>query len=170
MATRSLLPGVLMGFVLSIFTVFNNLQEQSFNLIVEGEPKNVVVDPNNWILKASPTVVDPNAADIPLNGYVLKQNYPNPYPTPFNPNTKITYNIPEGGFVSLKIFDILGNEITTLVSEYQTADTYVIEFNGIDGRKNATLSSGVYIYQLKVNNLPAGKAGFTESKKMILIK
>jgi len=87
------------------------------------------------------------------NNFSLEQNYPNP----FNPSTKIQYRVPSISQVVLKIYDILGNEIATLVNEEKPAGVYEVEFNA------ATLSSGVYFYQLK-----AGE--FIQTKKMILIK
>jgi len=85
--------------------------------------------------------------------FLLSQNYPNP----FNPTTKITYSIPVPGNVSVKIFDITGREIKTLVNEFRNAGSYEIEFDG------GGLSSGVYYYKLETNN-------FSEVKRMILIK
>ena len=87
------------------------------------------------------------------SSYSLSQNYPNP----FNPNTKIQYSVPQSSQVVIKVFDILGNEIATLVNEEKPAGNYEVEFNG------ATLPSGVYFYQLKAGN-------FVETKKMILIR
>lgn len=94
--------------------------------------------------------------------FELLQNYPNP----FNPNTVISYQLPVSGNVTLKVYDILGNEVATLVAEYKPAGRYEVEFNsgshsGLSGIKE--LSSGVYFYQLR-----AGE--FIHSKKMILIK
>jgi len=94
-----------------------------------------------------------------LRKFGLEQNYPNP----FNPSTKIKFTIPftphraEGFFVSLKVYDVLGNEIETLVSEEKPAGSYEIDFSGSD------LTSGIYFYQLKYGE-------FVESKKMILLK
>jgi len=85
--------------------------------------------------------------------FSLKQNYPNP----FNPSTKITYQIPELSFVSIKVFDVLGNEMATLVSKELTTGEYEIEF------KSTGLTSGIYFYQLK-----AGK--FIQTKKMVFLK
>jgi len=88
-----------------------------------------------------------------VNDFRLDQNYPNP----FNPVTKIKYSIPQTSNVKLQVFDILGNEIETLVSEEKPADTYEITWYA------EQLPSGVYFYQLK-----AGE--FSETKKMILLK
>ena len=92
------------------------------------------------------------------NNYSLEQNYPNP----FNPTTTISYSIPSVetqnfAALHLKIYDVLGKEIATLVNEVQSPGNYRVEFDG------SRLSSGIYYYQLK-----AGK--FIETKKMILIK
>jgi arabinogalactan endo-1,4-beta-galactosidase len=83
----------------------------------------------------------------------LYQNYPNP----FNPKTLINYSIPQADFVSLKVYDILGDEVVTLVNEYKTAGNYSIEFNGNN------LSSGVFFYRIKTGN-------FFDTKKLILMR
>jgi len=85
--------------------------------------------------------------------YYLEQNYPNP----FNPVTTIKYRIPEEGTVTLKIYDLLGREVKTLVNEQKAAGRYEVEFDADD------LASGVYIYRLQVND-------YASSKKMILMK
>ena len=85
--------------------------------------------------------------------YALSQNYPNP----FNPTTKIDFAIRNNGFVSLKIFDILGREVRQLVNETKNAGVYSVEFNA------AEFASGVYLYKLESN-------GFVDVKKMMLIK
>ena len=85
--------------------------------------------------------------------YSLGQNYPNP----FNPKTIIMYSISENNFVNLKVYDILGNEVSELVNKKQTAGNYQIEFNG------ESLSSGIYFYRLTSGE-------FVETKRMILLK
>jgi hypothetical protein len=85
--------------------------------------------------------------------YNLSQNYPNP----FNPSTTIAYSIPQDGLVSLKVYDILGNEVAILVNEYQSAGTREIQFNA------GSLSSGVYYYELVSGE-------FSSLKKLILMK
>jgi len=87
------------------------------------------------------------------NKFSLEQNYPNP----FNPITTIKYQIPELSFVTLKVYDVLGNEIATLVNKEKNAGTYEIEFDP------AGFQSGVYFYQLQVGSL-------VETKKMVLMK
>ncbi len=85
--------------------------------------------------------------------YLLNQNYPNP----FNPSTKISWQSPVSGWQTLKVYDVLGNEVATLVNEYRNAGSYEVNFNA------SKLSSGVYFYQLKTGD-------FIQIKKMILLK
>lgn len=87
------------------------------------------------------------------NEFSLTQNYPNP----FNPSTKIRYSLPEVSFATLKVYDILGNEVATLVSEEQQAGNYEVDFSA------SGMSSGFYFYKLQAGN-------FIETKKMILMK
>jgi parallel beta-helix repeat protein len=109
----------------------------------------------------------PNCADLPMiitsvndeiegsmpDEFKLFQNYPNP----FNPGTIITFRIAESGFVSLKVYDLLGNEVAILISEEKPAGNYEVSFDA------SSFSSGTYFYRLSAGN-------FTEIKKMILIK
>jgi len=92
------------------------------------------------------------------NQFLLEQNYPNP----FNPTTKIKYEIPgqarnDNTQVTLKVFDILGNEVATLVNEEQTSGIYEVEFSG------SNLPSGIYFYELNADS-------FIKTMKMILLK
>jgi hypothetical protein len=87
--------------------------------------------------------------------FSLMQNYPNP----FNPSTVISYQLPKSSYVSLKIFDVLGREIATLVNQFQQAGNYNSHFSLL----NSQLSSGVYFYALSAGN-------FIQTKKMILAK
>jgi hypothetical protein len=86
--------------------------------------------------------------------YSLAQNYPNP----FNPSTIISYSIPQSDFVTLKVYDVLGNEIRTIINEYQQAGEYKINFNA------GKIASGIYIYCLKASN------NFVQTKKMLLVR
>ena len=86
-------------------------------------------------------------------GFSLSPNYPNP----FNPTTSMQYTISSRQFVTLKVYDILGREVATLVNEEKTAEEYEVEFDGTG------LPSGIYIYQLKASS-------FVETRKMILLK
>lgn len=89
----------------------------------------------------------------PASGFYLSMNYPNP----FNPSTSISYSIPEKEFVELKVFDLLGREVASLISGEQQAGRYTVKFDG------SNLTSGVYIYRLS-----AGK--YIQSNKMTLMK
>ncbi len=93
----------------------------------------------------------------PPNNFFLYQNYPNP----FNPTTNIRFRIAEFGFVTLKIYDVLGNEITILINEEKHAGEYEVEFNLPASRQGP--ASGIYFYQLKAGS-------FIQTKKMILLK
>lgn len=88
-----------------------------------------------------------------IKGYLLYDNYPNP----FNSGTIIKYSLPKNGYVKIKVYDIIGREISTLISGEQKAGTYDIRFNG-NG-----LTSGIYFYRMEVN-------GFIQTKKFVLVK
>ncbi len=111
---------------------------------------------------AIPTVIDfpvginNESNDLPIK-FSLSQNFPNP----FNPATSIEFRIADFGFVSLKVYDVLGNEIATLVNEEKPAGDYEVEFN-TSSIKHLT-SSGIYFYQLRAG-------AFVETKKMVLLK
>jgi len=85
--------------------------------------------------------------------YSLHQNYPNP----FNPSTTIKYQIPELSFVTLKVYDVLGNEVSILVSEEKVIGSYEVELDATG------LPSGAYFYRLQAGS-------FVETKKMVLVK
>lgn len=94
--------------------------------------------------------------------FKLMQNYPNP----FNPDTNISYQLSSSSNVSLKVYDLLGREIATLVNEFKPAGIYNSQFSILNlpaGRQGSQLTSGVYFYILNANN-------FTETKKMLLVK
>ena len=88
-----------------------------------------------------------------VKDYYLSQNFPNP----FNPNTAINFQLPKSGQVTIKVYDVLGNEVKTLVNEYKPAGNYKTDFNA------SGLSSGVYIYKIFAGD-------YISSKKMILLK
>ncbi|OGU36242.1 MAG: hypothetical protein A2315_08365 [Ignavibacteria bacterium RIFOXYB2_FULL_35_12] len=116
--------------------------------------------PVKFIIQQIPVGVKEN--ELHDFNFKLEQNYPNP----FNPSTKIRYTIPllggaRGGSVTLKVYDVLGNEVATLVDEYKPAGSYEVEFQSAVGNKQ--LASGIYFYQLKAGN-------FIETKKMLYLK
>jgi len=96
--------------------------------------------------------VDDKTEYFPIE-YSISQNYPNP----FNPTTKIYYQIPEISFVTIKVYDVLGSEVATLLNEEKPLGNYEVNFNA------ASLPSGIYFYRLKAGS-------FVETKKMVLMK
>ncbi len=105
-----------------------------------------------FTIPGSISSIDDQYLQSPLN-FTLYQNYPNP----FNPRTTITYQVPEISFVSIKVYDVLGNEIASLVKEEKPLGSYEIEFNGTG------LPSGIYFYRIQAGS-------FAESNKMVLMK
>ncbi len=96
--------------------------------------------------------VNNNSVTIPVD-FILHQNFPNP----FNPTTKINYELGITNYVSLKVYNMLGEEVATLVNEQQNAGKYSVNFQG------SNLSSGMYFYKIVSGNL-------TDTKKMLLVK
>jgi hypothetical protein len=107
-------------------------------------------------LKHFITAVNDDGKEIVKN-FVLHQNYPNP----FNPSTTISYEIPKSGLVQLKIYDVLGKEVVSLVNKVQSAGQHTVVFNS--KQTNKELSSGIYLYRLKIGNNIL-------SRKMIMLK
>jgi hypothetical protein len=105
----------------------------------------------NFIATTDPSV-GVNDKNV-LGSYNLSQNYPNP----FNPSTRISYNVGEPGLVQLKVYNVLGVEVATLVNEQKYSGKYTVDFDA------SRFSSGVYFYSLSVNN-------FNQTRKMILEK
>ncbi len=98
-----------------------------------------------------------NEVDLNNYNFTLEQNYPNP----FNPNTKISWQTPVSSFITLKVYDVLGNEVATLVDEYKPAGKYEVELNPSSSIKN--LSSGIYFYRIQAGS-------FAQTKKMMVLK
>jgi hypothetical protein len=107
----------------------------------------------NLLCDYAENITDVEEINGPVVDFYLEQNFPNP----FNSMTTIKYQIPELSFVALKVYDVLGNEITSLVNEEKTIGNYQVDFNA------SSLSSGIYFYKLQVGS-------FVETKKMILLK
>ena len=145
----------------TIFTsVFNDQQDQGWIIPISGQPLSVSLDPDNWLLEDVVGNTDLEDEESIPSHFSLSQNYPNP----FNPETTISYTIPsnvkgETINVTLKVFDVLGREVATLVNEFQQAGTYNSKFSII----NYKLSSGVYFYRLQ-------SGSYSETKKLILMK
>ena len=104
------------------------------------------------VLKTTSVELPSDMRKLP-NSYMLQQNFPNP----FNPSTTISFDLPKKSFVSLKIFDVLGREAASIVSEEMPAGSYTRQWNV------SVLPSGIYFYRLQANN-------FVDTKKLILLR
>ena len=113
----------------------------------------VAVSAQYYHFSAEILIVSADEDPVIVNEFNLEQNYPNP----FNPSTKINYTLAERSNVTIKVYDVLGNEIATLINTTQEAGAYDVNFDA------SQLSSGLYIYTLNAGN-------FTSSKKMMLLK
>lgn len=124
-----------------------------WSLTVSSDSIYAGTDKGVWKLPLSEiTTRIKNITELPKN-FTLEQNYPNP----FNPTTKISYSLREQAKVSIILYDVLGKKIATLLNEEKATGSYSIDFDG------SNLTSGIYFYQLKVND-------FGETKKMILLR
>lgn len=112
-----------------------------------------LLTPNAVVIRENNAVSVSGSRNSFINNYILEQNYPNP----FNPGTIISFSIPNSGFTQLKIYDVLGIEINSLVNEYKQSGNYDIEFNA------ENLPTGIYFYRLISGN-------YSDTKKMILLK
>jgi hypothetical protein len=112
-----------------------------------------------WVNAGSPPLSPTFLEEIKLTteGFSLAQNYPNP----FNPTTVISYKLAVASYVTLKVYDALGNEVVTLVDEEKEPGSYEVEFQSTVG--NRQLAGGVYLYRLSTNS-------FTQTKKLLLMK
>jgi enterochelin esterase-like enzyme len=138
-------------YIIQVDTNCQLSKEIEFNLTVESEGSELWHD--LFSLSLEPLVdLESNTQEIPRD-YALLQNYPNP----FNPTTNFEFRIAESGFVSLKVFDVLGREVVTLLNEEKPAGIYKVQFNA------EQFSSGIYFYTIHSGN-------FIRTRKMILIK
>jgi photosystem II stability/assembly factor-like uncharacterized protein len=121
----------------------------------------IVAAGNGYVLKyipEEPVSVESASIKIPEK-FILEQNYPNP----FNPSTIIRWQSPFSSYQTLKVYDVLGNEVSTLIDEYKSVGIYDTEFNAEQTTRATSLPSGIYFYRLKI-------ADKVETKKMLLLK
>ncbi len=137
---------------LTIKPVWENLQNSLLTIFIDIGNNGTIDDTLTLVNQVTGIQNDQGSLMAP-DTYNLAQNYPNP----FNPSTKISWQLPVGSHQSIKVYDVLGNEVATLVDEYREAGRYEVEFNG------SNLASGMYLYRLQAGS-------FVETKKMILIK
>ncbi|MFH1194342.1 MAG: T9SS type A sorting domain-containing protein [bacterium] len=128
---------------------------ECFMRVVNEAPENILADGANNELSLLGIEVDQNKKGT--DGNKVEGFGINNYPNPFNPTTTIKYTIPEDGIVTIKVFDVLGREIKTLVNQRQLKGNYSVEFDA------SGLASGMYIYQIRMNN-------YVQSKKMVLLR
>jgi len=139
-------------------TIFANGNSVNYNGLPTGDEWNYAG--NKLIYIAYPLQITGNSQVV--KNFQLNQNYPNP----FNPNTNIKYQISRNGFVTLKIYDLTGKEVTTLVNSYQNAGIYEVNF----ASEKFGLSSGAYVYQINFTDPLRRENSFNDAKRMILIK
>ena len=142
-------------------TLFNKLRGIQSNLVEEIQQEWIN---SQWVNKQKQTYeyIPTSVQEDPdvISDYSLSQNFPNP----FNPNTAIKWQIPEAGFVTLKIYDVLGREVSTLVNKELVAGKHEAVFNATG------YSSGVYFYRLSVRSSAGLEKHFIQTKKMLLLK
>jgi hypothetical protein len=145
--------GVVYPVSISVEAMTITLQDET------GQKLNVILNSGEQVVVNDLNKIYVSGNNLPVQ-YSLEQNYPNP----FNPSTKIRYSIPsvtpsgvEGSLVTLKVYDVLGNEVVTLVNEEKPVGNYEVEFNA------SGFASGIYFYKLQAGS-------FNQVKKMILMK
>ena len=123
--------------------------------VMGGDPSVLKLSDTNYLMiyTGPPYTTSVSSVSENKSDFYIYQNYPNP----FNPVTNLEFGISDLGFVSLKVYDVLGNEVKTLANENKPAGRYTVTFDG------SNLSSGIYFYKFNVNS-------FTETKRMILLK
>ncbi len=124
----------------------------TYKFVLAGGYSGSAIITNTQVFADVITGIVPVGTEIPKD-FSVSQNYPNP----FNPVTKIDFALPKSGNVTMKVYNILGKEVATLVNETKNAGNYTVSFNA------SNLSSGMYFYKIEAN-------GFTEVKKMMLVK
>jgi len=158
------------------FALWDSVRTQVFRLPLASMPDSIVLDPDGWILKQ---IVSPPSSvgedERPL-AFQLFQNYPNP----FNPTTTVRYSLPlqgragVGSFVTLKVYDILGREVTTLVNEAKPTGEYAVSFDArlpygnLRGGQASNVASGLYFYRLTFTE--SGGSTLSSVKAMLLLR
>lgn len=138
------------------FNIFNDEQSQIFNFTTSSKPKYIQFDEENWILKDVLIIDDDKFSPYE---YSLEQNFPNP----FNSGTTILFNIAKNEFVTIKIYDLLGSEVATLLNEDLLPGSHVLQITPLLYPELNKLSSGIYFYRIITDN-------FSEAKKMVILR
>ena len=138
---------------------FFDTDGEAFGVTVNGNYVYVADGDNGMYIIQNDLLVVSNDEDLSLpKSFVLHQNYPNP----FNPTTTIQYHLPQRSDVQITVYDLLGREMTTLVSEYQDAGFKSVIWNATNDQ-GQPVSAGVYFYQVRAGD-------YLQTKKMILLK
>ena len=140
--------GIVINWIGELLDSLNNFYGNKIKYVTISEAANI------FYQQTTTHISDVNLASA---DFALYQNYPNP----FNPSTKISWQTQANGWQTLKIYDVLGKEIATLIDEFKSPGTYTIEFNSSTGTRN--LASGIYYYRLQVGD-------FIQTKKLILLR
>jgi aminopeptidase N len=147
------------GLLDTTVVVWDSLRTQTFEARLRWVPDSLRIDPDDWVLKqrGKPPV---QVVPVPMS-YQLRQNYPNP----FNGDTRISFELDDWSMVTLRVYDLLGREVTTLVDEWKTPGEYFVSFDTNTSVRGTgrPLASGVYFYRLVAGNR-------SDLKKMVLIK
>jgi hypothetical protein len=166
--TAALVPGASEAGVQESYPYLNQWLETDgdnvtvhYLYFVDAIPGTSLFDDNNsasddsyWAYdNFSMTLTDVKGNDVTISSYALEQNYPNP----FNPSTTIKYSVPESGLVTLKVYDVLGKEVATIINEVVNAGQHSVNFNADN------LTSGIYFYEISAGD-------FVKTNKMMLLK
>jgi hypothetical protein len=158
---------VLSGGLFTSYSISDTLEyEQTYYWRVDEIGPNGTSEGSIWRFTTEENPTDISDNESTILKFSLQQNYPNP----FNPSTSIQYAISSRQFVSLKVYDVLGNEITTLVNEELSAGEYEVEFSS-HSYEGQNLPSGVYFYQIRVGGPEtSSEQAMIQTKKMIYLK
>lgn len=143
-------------------TVVADREGFSSSQVVAAVPSNAYTLENVNIILSPTTPMSVGDPGVIPGHFALNQNYPNP----FNPSTKITYALSAPGVVTLKVFNVLGQEVATLVNGNNAAGTFEVVWNGKDNL-GRSVASGIYIYRMHAS---AGTTEFTQVRKMLMLK
>jgi len=138
----------------TLFTVWNNLSFQQFEMITDQKPDNLDIDPDNWVLKKLSLVQVENISPLQFE---VSQNFPNP----FNPETRILLFLPDPGVITFEVFNVLGEKVYEEINEY-SAGYQTILWRG-NNSHGIAVSSGMYIYRIS-------SGPHVTVKKMILLR
>ncbi|MDP2207830.1 MAG: M1 family aminopeptidase, partial [Bacteroidota bacterium] len=141
----------------SLVTIWDSLRVQSFQFELQSRPDSLKIDPNKKVLKQIITSSD-SVVGFDILGYKLLQNYPNP----FNSITTINYQLVSPAWITIRVYNLMGQEICTLVNEFKKLGSYDVSWNA------SGQASGVYFYRLTVTD--GNKTSYKQTKKLVLIK